>query len=90
MSQLEIGEPLNPRDAFFGGRTNTATLYHKADESIGEQIKYVDFTSLYPWVNKYGEYPVGHPEIVTTPEDQNIQNYFGFVRSWSCARNPAL
>ena len=80
VSQLEIVEPLNPRDAFFGGRTNTATLYHKADESIGEQIKYVDVTSLYPWVNKYGEYPVGHPEIVTNPEDQNIQNYFGFAK----------
>ena len=60
--------------------TNTATLYHKADEPIGGQIKYVDFTSLYPWVNKYGEYPVGHPEIVTTPEDQNIQNYFGLAK----------
>lgn len=80
VSQLEIVEPLNPRDAFFGGRTNTATLYHKVDESIGEKIKYVDVTSMYPWVNKYGEYPVGHPEIVTNPEDLNIQNYFGLAK----------
>ena len=29
------------------------------------KIKYVDFTSLYPYVNKYGRYPVGHPTIIT-------------------------
>ena len=51
LSTLELVPPLNPRDAFFGGRTNAATLYYKATE--GEQIRYVDVTSLYPWVNKY-------------------------------------
>lgn len=73
-------DPLEPRDAFFGGRTNAATLYHKADQSIGEQIKYVDVTSLYPWVNKNGEYPIGHPEVITRPSDQNIRHYFGVAK----------
>ena len=41
-------EPLNPRNAFFGGRTNAVSLYYKADESVGEKIYYVDVTSLYP------------------------------------------
>ena len=36
--------PLDPRDAFYGGRTGMAKCYHKADES--EQILYEDFTSL--------------------------------------------
>lgn len=36
---------LNPRDAFFGGRTNAVKLLHEGD------AKYVDFTSLYPWVS---------------------------------------
>ena len=27
--------------------------------------QYVDFTSLYPWVNKNCRYPVGHPLIIT-------------------------
>ena len=73
LSTLNLVHPLNPRDAFFGGRTNAATLYYKVDEAQGEQIKYVDVTSLYPWVSKYGEYPVGHPE------DQNISKYFGIA-----------
>lgn len=36
---------LNPRDAFFGGRTNAIKLYFEGN------VKYVDFTSLYPWVS---------------------------------------
>ena len=55
-------EPLKPRDAFFGGRTNATKLFHTCSES-DEQIRYVDFTSLYPYVNKYAKLPVGHPEI---------------------------
>lgn len=53
--------PLNPRDAFFGGRTGNTKSYAKCAE--GETIQYVDVCSLYPWVCKYGKYPVGHPEI---------------------------
>uniref|UniRef100_A0A1Y1L1R3 DNA-directed DNA polymerase n=1 Tax=Photinus pyralis TaxID=7054 RepID=A0A1Y1L1R3_PHOPY len=53
--------PLNPRDAFYGGRTGNAKSFYitKGDE----QIKYVDFTSLYPYVNKYGLYPIRHPTV---------------------------
>ncbi|XP_028517608.1 uncharacterized protein LOC110247906 [Exaiptasia diaphana] len=42
-------EPLEPRHALFGGRTNATRLYYKAQES--EKIKYVDFTryDLYDW-----------------------------------------
>ncbi|CAL1273615.1 unnamed protein product [Larinioides sclopetarius] len=47
LSFHELQDPLNPRDSFFGGRTNAIMLFHEGD------IKYVDFTSLYPWVNKY-------------------------------------
>ena len=43
----------------------------------GEKIKYIDVTSLYPWVNKTHEYPVGHPEVIVNPEDQDINHYFG-------------
>ncbi|KAK5650251.1 hypothetical protein RI129_001280 [Pyrocoelia pectoralis] len=55
-------DPLNPRDAFFGGRTNASTLYYKCD-GINEKILYYDVCSLYPFVNKYRKYPVGHPQI---------------------------
>ena len=43
-------EPLNPRDAFYGGRTNATKLYYKAKP--GKKIMYVDVCSLYQWVNK--------------------------------------
>ena len=53
--------PLKPRDSFFGGRTNAVVLHKKAGP--GESIRYVDFCSLYPYVNKYARYPVGHPKV---------------------------
>ena len=47
---IKIASPLDPRQAFFGGRTNAVKLYHEVEE--GEKIKYYDVCSLYPWVNK--------------------------------------
>ena len=49
--KAKVIEPINPRDAFFGGRTNAAKLHHKCRED--EKIQYVDVTSEYPFVNKY-------------------------------------
>ena len=54
-------EPLKPREAFYGGRTNATKLFHECKN--GEQIKYVDFTSLYPYVCKYAHFPIGHPTV---------------------------
>ena len=77
LSSLTSTPPLQPRDAFFGGRTGAVALYHKADP--GEKIFYVDVTSLYPWVNKTARYPLGHPAIHYEPEDQNLDHYFGLA-----------
>ncbi|KAG8173354.1 hypothetical protein JTE90_011604 [Oedothorax gibbosus] len=66
---------LNPRDAFYGGRTNAVCLMFEGD------AKYIDFTSLYPWCNKYCSYPVGHPEIVIPDEGAtDISQYFGIIK----------
>ena len=73
----EIINPINPRDALFGGRTNALKLYYKCKPN--EKIFYYDFTSLYPWAQKYCEYPVGHPEILTENIDQN-KKYFGLIK----------
>ena len=70
-------DPLQPRDAFFGGRTNAVKLNHRVTGP--EKIKYMDVTSLYPWVNKTGTYPVGHPDIIVNPVDQDIHSYFGLA-----------
>ena len=78
LESFKLVPPLEPRDAFFGGRTGATTLYAKAAE--GEEISYVDFTSLYPSINKYGTYPVRFPEIYLNPADQNIFHYFGIAQ----------
>lgn len=70
--------PLDPREAFYGGRTGMAKCHYPAEEN--ERILYEDFTSLYPWVNKHATYPVGHPQIIVSPTDQNIGSYFGIAK----------
>lgn len=65
---------MNPRDAFFGGRTEAFKLCC-SDCSIS----YEDVTSLYPWVNFVKEYPIGHP-IVINCEFDDLENYFGIVK----------
>lgn len=69
--------PLNAKDAFFGGRTEVFKLLYKFKE--GEHGKYVDFTSLYPWVMFYCDFPLGHPEVITK-DFSTIDNYFGFIK----------
>lgn len=60
---LTLRKPLEHRDALYGGRTNAVRLYYKARGA--EKIKYVDVCSLYPWVCKNGEFPIGHPIVLT-------------------------
>jgi hypothetical protein len=78
MSQLgrdesDLKHPLKPRDALSGGRTNAIVLHYEGDAD------YIDFKSLYPYVQKYGTFPVGHPDIITENFDACIDNYFGLV-----------
>ena len=40
---------------------------------------YIDVTSLYPSVNLYGWYPIGHPEIITT-NFSPLQVCFGVIK----------
>ena len=73
----EVISPLAPRDAFYGGRTNCAWL--KWECKSNEKIRYVDFCSLYPKVNKYGKYPLGHPTIITK-DFGDLSIYYGLVK----------
>nr|XP_015840028.1 PREDICTED: uncharacterized protein LOC103315075 isoform X1 [Tribolium castaneum] len=76
--------PLNPRDAFFGGRTNACKLYYSCEQSENEVIKYFDVCSLYPFVNKYGKYPLGHPTKIYVGGNEcskvNINNFEGLIK----------
>lgn len=77
VENLEVVDRLDPRDSLMGGRTNGCVLYKRARRDT--KIKYVDFTSLYPFVNKTCRYPVGHPEIITC-NFNNIESYFGLAK----------
>ncbi|KAK3107774.1 hypothetical protein FSP39_021983 [Pinctada imbricata] len=74
---LDLVDRLEPRDSLMGGRTNGSVLYKKATR--GTKIKYVDFTSLYPFVNKTCRYPIGHPVIITR-DFQDLSHYFGLAK----------
>ncbi|KNC99233.1 uncharacterized protein SPPG_05489 [Spizellomyces punctatus DAOM BR117] len=75
---IEYIRPLDPRNAFFGGRTNASKLYYKCSEK--ERVKYCDFTSQYPWVNAFGEYPCySFPTRILNNFDGQL-NYNGFIK----------
>ncbi|XP_055352376.1 uncharacterized protein LOC129598480 [Paramacrobiotus metropolitanus] len=76
INDIKITEPLNPRNAFYGGRTNAVRLLHTV--AADEKIKYFDVNSEYPFVNKNRRYPLGHP-IILTKSFQNVREYFGLV-----------
>jgi DNA polymerase type B, organellar and viral len=82
-------EPLSLRDAFYGGRTNCTTLYHKVDKNAGERILYYDVISLYPWLNRTSKYPKSHPviydedrckKLVGLPPNVNINCFEGIIK----------
>lgn len=72
------------RDSLYGGRVENFQIEYRCLEN--EEIKYVDFTSLYPYVLKNRRYPVGHPVLITQ-DFGAIENYFGFV---SCSVLPPV
>ena len=78
VASLDHVDRLRVRDAFHGGRTNAFRLYYRVEN--GERIYYLDFTSLYPSVNKQARYMVGAPRVITRDFDPDLKNYFGFVK----------
>jgi hypothetical protein len=52
---------INIRDALYGSRTEATKTYYRVKQ--GERIRYVGCISLYPYICKYGKFPVGHPEV---------------------------
>ncbi|XP_072384507.1 uncharacterized protein [Diabrotica undecimpunctata] len=69
----QIVEPLKPREAFFGGRTNAIKL-----NVTGKKLRYIDIVSLYPTVQYYDRYPIGHPVKIHAPESYE-PSWFGLV-----------
>jgi len=53
--------PINIRDSVYGGTSEASKTYYRVKQ--GEQIRYVDVISLYPYICKYGKFPAGHPDV---------------------------
>ncbi|XP_067208523.1 uncharacterized protein [Linepithema humile] len=64
--QMVENEPLNPRNAFYGGRTGNVATRYKITGT--EKIRYIDVCSLYPYVLKTGTFPIGHPTVYVGEE----------------------
>ena len=69
--------PINIRESFFGGRTNNIKFHHSC--SPNERIRYLDFTSLYPYVLKKYSYPMNHPSLIQE-NFSTVDDYFGFIK----------
>ena len=76
--------PLNPRDAYYGGRTNAVSLYKKVTGT--EKIHYIDVVSMYPTVMSLPKYwyPIGEHEVRRF-DDPNmplvpLEELFGFQK----------
>ena len=54
-------DPINIRGALYGGRTEDSKPYYRVKD--GEEIRYLDVISLYPYICKYDKFPVGHPKV---------------------------
>jgi hypothetical protein len=80
VNDIHVKTRLAPRDAFNGGRTETARMAWNIEScQYGIGVGYVDFTSLYPWTNLHCLYPVGHPTIITS-NFSALESYFGLVQ----------
>lgn len=77
-NELEAVGQASIAESFYGGRTNNLKFHHQAEHD--EEIKYYDFTSLYPFVLKNFEYPVGHPIQIRQNFDYSLSSHFGFVK----------
>ena len=67
INSLGLRDPINIRDAYYGGRTNAIVLHYIFKK--GEKGYYIDFTSLYPYILKYYKFPIGHPTRICTNFD---------------------
>ena len=65
-NELLATTPLDPRESFYGGRVENTVKYLKKD------MKYYDVRSLYPYICKTGEFPIGHPKIYIGEECREI------------------
>lgn len=77
---MALESPLDPRDAFKGGRTNATCLFKAVDHLQGETIHFYDYMSLYPYVNRYRRYPIGYPVFYYDHPGTDLSPFFGLAK----------
>lgn len=79
-------EPLNPRDALYGGRTEVFAMFFDGELNAADKsaIAGVDINSMYPSIMAGGKMPFGHPKSMVGPPsrfDYTPYRYFGAIRA---------
>lgn len=78
LNTKEYAEHLCPQDAFKKRQTKTMKFFHEINER--ESIGYYDINSLYPYIHKFGTFPIGHPVIITHFENTQIDVFEGLIK----------
>ena len=74
----ELFQAMSPFESFFGGRVEPFKML-----VVNKKLNYDDVTSLYPYINAFKKYPVGHPEIILSGFGDIAticERYFGFIK----------
>lgn len=81
VSSLNFQDRIDLNDAFYGGRCEPIRTY--CDVKEGETIQYSDIVSLYPFIQQYSTFGIGHPDILLKPNISidKIQDYFGIIKA---------
>lgn len=70
------------RSSLIGDRVEVVRIYHRCKP--GGKNRYIDYTSMYPWVNFKGKYPVGHPKKILRGEQcseiEDLTPYEGLIQ----------
>ena len=72
VDSFQFNSPLSPKEGFYGGQTE-AVRPHYSEDIDGGKAKYLDLISLYPYINKYTTYPIGHPEILVRSQARRTE-----------------
>ena len=67
--QLEKTFPINMHNALYRGRTSPICLSKDVFSKKGSKIFYIDFNSLYPFIQHEKEFPINHPKTITDKKE---------------------
>lgn len=76
----KLVEPIDPRNALYGGRTEAFYLLFESLGTREDHVRFLDFTSLYPAVMKEGIFPLGKPHIYRSQFNYSDGFYFGLIK----------